>query len=151
MKTNPRLLSDLKNLKNHDIPETIKNIELNDNIYGPHYIYLKGPKDSPYENGVFKLKMEIPEKYPFVPPIILFTNRIYHPNISSDGIICIDILKNQWSAALKLTSVILSIAALLTQPNPDDPLEFEIANIYKSNKELFITNAKDYVKFYAND
>ena len=151
MKNNPRLLADLKNLKNHDIPETIKDIEINDNIYGPHYIYLKGPKDSPYENGVFKLKIEIPEKYPFVPPTFLFTNKIYHPNISNEGIICIDILKNQWSAALKLTSIILSLSALLTQPNPDDPLEFEIANIYKNNKQLFIKNAKDYVKIYATE
>lgn len=146
---NPRLLADLKNLKNNDISETIENVELNDNIYGPHYINLKGPKDSPYEGGIFKLKIEIPEKYPFVPPIVIFTNRIFHPNISKDGIICIDILKNQWSAALKLTSIILSISALLTQPNPDDPLEFEIANIYKSDREIFIKNAKEYVKLYA--
>ena len=108
-----------------------------------------GPSDSPYEGGKFKLNIEIPSDYPFKPPIISFITKIYHPNISSDGSICLDILKGQWSPALNLYKTLLSILSLLSDPNPNDPLEATIATEYKNNKELFIKNAKDFTKKYA--
>jgi len=148
MKNNPRLLNDLKQLKNNNIPDTILDVNINENILGPHYVLIQGPKDTIYETGKFKLKIEIPEKYPFEPPKIFFLTKIYHPNVSKDGYICIDILKNQWSAALKLTSVMLSISALLANPNPNDPLEFEIANIYISDIKLYNKNVIEYIKLY---
>ena len=58
---NNRVLNDLKNLINHDIPDTIHDVEINDNIYDTHYIVLHGPKDTPYEGGKFKVKITIPE------------------------------------------------------------------------------------------
>nr|XP_009673642.1 PREDICTED: ubiquitin-conjugating enzyme E2 D1 isoform X2 [Struthio camelus australis] len=94
--------------------------------------------DSAYQGGVFFLTVHFPTDYPFKPPKIAFTTKIYHPNINSNGSICLDILRSQWSPALTVSKVLLSICSLLCDPNPDDPLVPDIAQIYKSDKEKFL-------------
>jgi len=108
-----------------------------------------GPSKTPYDGGVFNLKIEFPVDYPFKPPKCTFLTKIYHPNINNFGSICLDILKTNWSPALTISKVLLSICSLLADPNPDDPLVPEIANIYKQNKELYEKNARDYTRKYA--
>ncbi|KAJ8400965.1 hypothetical protein AAFF_G00389220 [Aldrovandia affinis] len=91
--------------------------------------------DSPYQGGVFFLTIHFPTDYPFKPPKVAFTTKIYHPNINSNGSICLDILRSQWSPALTVSKVLLSICSLLCDPNPDDPLVPEIAHTYKADRE----------------
>ena len=110
---------------------------------------IEGPDDSPYQGGIFFLKINFPKDYPFKAPKINFTTKIYHPNINSNGSICLDILKDQWSPALTLSKVLLSISSLLTDPNPDDPLVPEIAIIYKDDKATFESNAAEWTRLYA--
>lgn len=108
-----------------------------------------GPTESIYEGGVFQLDIRFPPDYPFKPPKIVFITKIYHPNVNSDGAICLDILKDQWSPALTISKVLLSICSLLTDPNPDDPLVPEIAKLYKFKKEEYNKQAREWVRKYA--
>ena len=110
---------------------------------------IMGPEDSPYTGGVFFLNIHFPNDYPFKPPKIQFFTRIYHPNINSNGSICLDILKDQWSPALTISKVLLSISSLLTDPNPDDPLVPDIAHQYKQNKAKYEQTAREWTRKYA--
>ncbi len=111
---------------------------------------IMGPEGSPYHGGVFFLNINFPQDYPFKPPKIHFTTRIFHPNINANGSICLDILKETWSPALTISKVLLSISSLMTDPNPDDPLVPDIATIYKTNRARFNEMAKEWTGRYAS-
>ncbi|XP_040370082.1 ubiquitin-conjugating enzyme E2-17 kDa-like [Rosa chinensis] len=111
---------------------------------------IMGPADSPYAGGVFLVSIKFPGDYPFKPPKVEFKTKVYHPNINStNGSICLDILKDQWSPALTISKVLLSISSLLTDPNPDDPLVSEIANMYKTNRAKYEATASSWTHKYA--
>lgn len=110
---------------------------------------IMGPSDSPYQGGVFFLTIHFPTDYPFKPPKVAFTTKIYHPNINSNGSICLDILRSQWSPALTISKVLLSICSLLTDPNPDDPLVPEIARMFKTDRSKYNDLANEWTKKYA--
>lgn len=111
---------------------------------------IAGPQDSPYQDGVFKLEIKIPDSYPFNPPKVRFVTKIWHPNISSvTGAICLDILKDQWAAAMTLRTVLLSLQALLTAPEPDDPQDAVVARQYISNFEMFKATARHWAAVHA--
>ncbi|KAJ1958401.1 ubiquitin-conjugating enzyme E2 E3, partial [Linderina pennispora] len=108
-----------------------------------------GPGESPYAGGVFFLDIHFPTDYPFKPPKIIFRTRIYHCNINSQGQICLDILKDNWSPALTISKVLLSICSLLTDPNPHDPLVHSIAQQLLTNRKEHDATAKEWTKRYA--
>ena len=110
---------------------------------------IMGPADSPYMNGIFSVKIDFPSDYPFKSPRVIFITKIYHPNINAAGAICLDILKEQWSPALTISKVLLSVCSLLTDPNPDDPLMPDIAKLYKVDKERYNAIAREWTMKYA--
>uniref|UniRef100_A0A7N4NPF2 Ubiquitin-conjugating enzyme E2 K n=1 Tax=Sarcophilus harrisii TaxID=9305 RepID=A0A7N4NPF2_SARHA len=111
---------------------------------------IAGPPDTPYEGGRYQLEIKIPETYPFNPPKVRFITKIWHPNISSvTGAICLDILKDQWAAAMTLRTVLLSLQALLAAAEPDDPQDAVVANQYKQNPEMFKQTARLWAHVYA--
>ncbi|GMM48315.1 E2 ubiquitin-conjugating protein [Pichia kluyveri] len=112
-------------------------------------VLLDGPSGSPYENGVFKLELFLPDDYPMAPPMVRFLTKIYHPNIDRLGRICLDVLKNNWSPALQIRTILLSIQALLSSPNPDDPLANEVADEWKNNHDKAIQTAREWTAQYA--
>nr|GMC72601.1 ubiquitin-conjugating enzyme E2 36 [Ipomoea batatas] len=99
-------------------------------------VMILGPTQSPYEGGVFKLELFLPEEYPMAAPKL--------------GRICLDILKDKWSPALQIRTVLLSIQALLSAPNPDDPLSENIAKHWKTNEAEAVETAKEWTRLYAS-
>ncbi|XP_064394244.1 ubiquitin-conjugating enzyme E2-22 kDa-like [Halichondria panicea] len=113
--------------------------------------FITGPPDTPFEGGKFILDIQIPESYPFNPPKVKFVTKIWHPNISSvTGAICLDILKDQWAAAMTLRTVLLSIQALLQAAEPDDPQDAVVAKQYKESPDLYKKTARHWSQKYAN-
>ena len=92
-----------------------------------------------------------PPQYPFKPPKVVFRTRVYHCNVNAAGEICLDILKDNWSPALTITKVLLSICSLLTDPNPGDPLEPNIAKQLIADKEKHDKTAKEWTERYARN
>ncbi|OVA01865.1 Ubiquitin-conjugating enzyme [Macleaya cordata] len=110
---------------------------------------IMGPEESPFAGGKFKLSINFPPDYPFEPPKVKFLTRVFHPNIKNTGLICLDILKDKWSPALNIYKLLLSICSLLTDPNPDDALRYDIADMYKFDRAKYDATARSWTQKYA--
>mmetsp|Transcript_14726 Transcript_14726/g.22209 ORF Transcript_14726/g.22209 Transcript_14726/m.22209 type:complete len:150 (+) Transcript_14726:60-509(+) len=112
-------------------------------------VAINGPEGSPYEGGTFRLELFLTADYPMSAPKVRFLTKIYHPNIDRLGRICLDILKDKWSPALQIRTVLLSIQALLSAPNPDDPLDNNVAEQWKTNEGRALETARQWTLKYA--
>ena len=120
-----------------------------DNIF-EWELLIFGPKDTPYEGGIFKAKITFPKKFPFNPPKFIFTNKIYHPNIYTNGEVCISILHppgddkwgyessaERWKPVHTVNSILLSIISLLSSPNNDSPANIDAGKDWRNDKIAF--------------
>ncbi|XP_065905280.1 ubiquitin-conjugating enzyme E2-24 kDa-like isoform X2 [Dysidea avara] len=110
---------------------------------------ITGPPDTPYEGGTFFVELTFSPEYPFKPPKVIFRTKIYHCNINSQGMVCLDILKEQWSPAFSIKKILLSISYLLQQCNPDDPLVGSIATQFINDRRTHDKIARNWTKRYA--
>ncbi|GAA5950045.1 hypothetical protein JCM21900_001375 [Sporobolomyces salmonicolor] len=111
---------------------------------------ITGPPDSAYQGGKFGIDLTFPVEYPFKSPTVKFTTRIYHPNVTDDGAICIGLLKAEaWKPSTKIEQILRALVQLLQEPNPDDALVASIAEIYNQDRAAFNKTAQDWVKKYA--
>lgn len=97
---------------------------------------IDGPIESPYEGLKYRLSLSFPDKYPYNPPIVKFVTPCYHPNVDAHGNICLDILKEEWSALYEVRTILISIQSLLAEPNTSSPLNSDAANLW-TNPEAF--------------
>ncbi|AJU55195.1 Ubc8p [Saccharomyces cerevisiae YJM1478] len=123
---------------------------INDSMQEFHVKFL-GPKDTPYENGVWRLHVELPDNYPYKSPSIGFVNKIFHPNIDiASGSICLDVINSTWSPLYDLINIVeWMIPGLLKEPNGSDPLNNEAATLQLRDKKLYEEKIKEYIDKYA--
>ncbi|CAF2968815.1 unnamed protein product [Rotaria sp. Silwood2] len=115
-----------------------------------HWIgWIEGPQDSPYAGGKFRLTIDFPVDFPFKPPVILFITSVFHPNISTKGEICLDILHSQWSPALTVRGLLISLCSLLTDPNPEHGLNRNALKLYRTDQKKYYEAAREWTKRYA--
>ncbi|XP_013791980.1 ubiquitin-conjugating enzyme E2-22 kDa-like isoform X1 [Limulus polyphemus] len=137
-------------VRSEEVAKCAIKVELVNDNYTELKGEISGPPDTPYEGGNFVLEIKVPETYPFNPPKVKFMTKIWHPNISSvTGAICLDILKDQWAAAMTLRTVLLSLQALLSAAEPDDPQDAVVARQFKENPDIFWLTAKHWSHAYA--
>ncbi|EQL02886.1 hypothetical protein G6O67_004004 [Ophiocordyceps sinensis] len=98
---------------------------------------IDGPDDTPYAGLSFKLSFVFPSNYPYAAPTVLFKTPIYHPNVDFSGRICLDILKDKWTAAYNIQAVLLSLQSLLDEPNNASPLNAEAAALWDNDPSGF--------------
>jgi ubiquitin-conjugating enzyme E2 D/E len=115
-----------------------------------HWIgYVDGPEGTPYAGGRFYLTIEFPLDYPFKPPEIKFITPIYHPNISTKGEICLDILHSQWSPVLSIRSVLISLCSLLNDANHEHGLNKDALSVYQADQNRYNKIAMEWTQKYA--
>ncbi|KAJ5902781.1 hypothetical protein N7495_003309 [Penicillium taxi] len=98
---------------------------------------ITGPTETPYDGLILKLSFTFPNNYPYAPPTVLFKTPIYHPNFDFSGRICLDILKEKWSAVYNVQTVLLSLQSLLGEPNNASPLNGQAAELWDTDQEEF--------------
>jgi ubiquitin-conjugating enzyme E2 A len=139
-----RLLRDFRNLKEENAtgfsasPEAENILKWNAVIFGPD--------ETDWEDGVFKLTMNFPENYPHDPPEVRFVTPIFHPNVYRNGNICLDMLQRNWSSANDVSSLLISIQSLLTDPNPQSPANAEAARLYTDNRPEYVRKVRQCVE-----
>ncbi|CAB4431197.1 unnamed protein product [Rhizophagus irregularis] len=113
---------------------------------------IMGPPGSPYSGGVFFLAIHFPTDYPFKPPKVNFTTRIFHPNINNNGNICsccVNILGDQWSPAITISKVLVTICTLLTEPDQECLLVPAVSHLYNNDRNRYEANAREWTRKYS--
>ncbi|KAH7513101.1 hypothetical protein FEM48_Zijuj12G0160700 [Ziziphus jujuba var. spinosa] len=129
------------------------------------YVDFHGPSDSPYHGGVWRIRVELPDAYPYKSPSIGFINKIYHPNVDEmSGSVCLDVINQTWSPMfvevigliyrhalfLDLVNVFeVFLPQLLLYPNPSDPLNGEAAALMMRDRTAYEQRVKEYREKYA--
>ncbi|UKZ59751.1 uncharacterized protein TrAtP1_001048 [Trichoderma atroviride] len=116
------------------------------------FVRFKGPAETPFEGGLWKVHVELPDTYPYKSPSIGFVNRIFHPNIDElSGSVCLDVINQTWSPMFDMINIFeVFLPQLLRYPNPTDPLNGEAAALLIREPKSYDAKVKEYVQKYAN-
>ncbi|CAN4118696.1 unnamed protein product [Withania somnifera] len=142
-----QLAKELKNL-DETPPEGIK-VGVNDDDFSTIYADIEGPAGTPYENGVFRMKLILTHDFPHSPPKGYFLTKIFHPNIASNGEICVNALKKDWSPSLGLRHVLMVVRCLLIEPFPESALNEQAGKMLLDNYDEYARHARLYTSIHA--
>ena len=135
-----------KDVNELDIPSSIR-VEFPNPDDLMHFNITLAPEEGFYIGGAFQFSITVPEDYPHKPPKVKCITPIYHPNIDAQGNVCLNILRQDWKPVLSLSSVLYGLQLLFLEPNPDDPLNKEAAELLKRDKYTFQRNVRRYLSF----
>ncbi|KAL9541630.1 hypothetical protein MBANPS3_009009 [Mucor bainieri] len=142
-----RIVKELQQLQTSP-PEDIQIIVDDDNLTEVQ-AWIRGPDGTPYEGGYFKVKLLMDESFPDTPPKGYFLTKIFHPNVSEKGEICVNTLKKDWKSELGIEHVLLTIKCLLIVPNPESALNEEAGKLLLEHYEDYAKRAKLYTSIQA--
>ncbi|KAK3032316.1 hypothetical protein RJ639_035921, partial [Escallonia herrerae] len=142
-----QLAKELKNL-DETPPEGIK-VGVNDDDFSIIYADIEGPAGTPYETGIFRMKLILSHDFPYSPPKGFFLTKIFHPNIASNGEICVNTLKKDWNPSLGLRHVLVVVRCLLIEPFPESALNEQAGKLLLENYEEYARHARLFTGIHA--
>lgn len=142
-----QLAKELKNLDDSP-PEGIKVI-VNDDDFSIIHADIEGPAGTPYENGTFRMKLLLSRDFPQSPPKGYFLTKIFHPNIATNGEICVNTLKKDWNPSLGLRHVLIVVRCLLIEPFPESALNEQAGKMLLEDYEEYARHARLYTGIHA--
>uniref|UniRef100_A0A1D1YUM4 E2 ubiquitin-conjugating enzyme n=2 Tax=Anthurium amnicola TaxID=1678845 RepID=A0A1D1YUM4_9ARAE len=143
-----QLVKELKNLDEAP-PEGIK-VVVNDDGFSTIFADIEGPAGTPYENGIFRMKLLLSQDFPQSPPKGYFLTKIFHPNIATNGEVCVNTLKKDWNPGLGLRHVLLVIRCLLIEPFPESALNEQAGKMLLENYDEYARHARLYTGIHAH-
>eukprot|EP00741_Cyanophora_paradoxa_P004746 tig00000828_g4604.t1 len=138
-KTTPGEIRIQKDISELSLPPTVKTeFASADDIM--NFRVLISPDEGFYKGGTFPFSFKVPSNYPHEPPKVKCETKVYHPNIDLEGNVCLNILREDWKPVLNINAIIYGLQFLFLEPNPDDPLNKEAADLLRENRRLFEQN-----------
>ncbi|KAF7845729.1 hypothetical protein BT93_L0956 [Corymbia citriodora subsp. variegata] len=143
-----RIETDVMKLMMSDYEVTLVNDSMQE-----FYVIFKGPQETPFADGRWKIHVELQDQYPYKSPSIGFVNRIFHPNIDEQsGSVCLDVINQTWSPMFDMVNIFeVFLPQLLRCPNPTDPLNGEAAALLMREPKSYDNRVREYVKQYATN
>ncbi|KAF9648104.1 hypothetical protein BDM02DRAFT_3115881 [Thelephora ganbajun] len=135
-----RLMKELNELRTNP-PEGIRVVTNEDNMLDVTGI-IEGPEGTPYAGGYFKVKFSFTSEFPAAPPKCWFATKIFHPNVSSAGEICVNTLKKDWQSSFGIGHILVTVKCLLIYPNPESALDEEAGKLLLENYDSYCSRAK---------
>jgi ubiquitin-conjugating enzyme E2 S len=142
------LIKELRQLSRKP-PVGVKYVPNDDDTIGTVHSELEGPVGTPFEGGVFHIKLVLGKEFPSAPPKGFFLTKIFHPNIASNGDICVNTLKKDWKPDLGISHVLQVIRCLLIVPFPESSLNEEAGRMFMEDYEAYDKRAKLYTNIHA--
>nr|XP_006989703.1 ubiquitin/ISG15-conjugating enzyme E2 L6 [Peromyscus maniculatus bairdii] len=150
MTASKRVAKELEDLL-EKLPPYLRDLSSDDaNVLVWHMLLL--PDQPPYHLKAFRLQIDFPREYPLKPPTLKFITKIYHPNISEDGLVCLPLISiENWKPYTKTCQVLEALNMLVSRPNPEEPVRLELADLLTQNPEMFRQKAEEFTLQFGED